>query len=107
MARALRSSLTVAALVAVVLAGNACQLSRGPATVRYAETTASVEPSAAATQSAAPDPAVEPAPPIVTQPLNESQAQALEAELEAIERELDALDLPTDSDFEGIESALP
>jgi ABC-type Zn uptake system ZnuABC Zn-binding protein ZnuA len=40
-------------------------------------------------------------------PLDEQQAAALEAELRAIERELDKLDLPSDQDFEGIESELP
>jgi len=40
-------------------------------------------------------------------PLDEEQAAALESELKAIERELDSLDLPSDKDFEGIESDLP
>jgi len=39
--------------------------------------------------------------------LDDSQAKALESELEAIERELEQLDLPSDKDFEGIESELP
>jgi hypothetical protein len=39
--------------------------------------------------------------------LDATQAKALEAELKAIERELDQLDLPSDSDFSGIESELP
>ena len=42
-----------------------------------------------------------------SQSLNATQAKALEAELKAIERELDQLDLPSDSDFSGIESELP
>ncbi len=95
MARALRSSIAMIVLAAALLAGTGCRSSQVPAAVPSAETTVTVEASAGVEATAAPE------------PLAESQAKSLEAELEAIEKELDALDLPSDSDFEGIEGALP
>ncbi len=59
-----------------------------------------LDPAGDSAANSVPDPAAAPS-------LTASQAKALEAELKAIERELDQLDLPSDSDFSGIESELP
>lgn len=107
MARVARSSIFAFVLAAVVLSGVGCRASQDPAAVSRlvdgqttATATQTASPSAVATQ------APQPAQPRI-ESLDATQAKALEAELKAIERELDQLDLPSDSDFSGIESQLP
>jgi len=113
MTRALRSSLIALVLAAVVVSGAACRFFQAPATsLRLeAETTAAVTASGSAEATRAAEvtqaAAAAAAEPAAIVPLDEDQAAALESELKAIERELDSLDLPSDKDFEGIESDLP
>lgn len=109
MARALRSSIAALALVAVVVGGVSCRSSQDPAASLRPQLNASSETTASASGATT---SVDPVPGAVADPaaapsLNATQAKALEAELKAIERELDQLDLPSDSDFSGIESELP
>jgi len=100
MARALTSSIACVALSAVVLLGAGCQSPRG-LQEPSAGPTSSGESTAASAATGIPEPTA------VATPLDESQAEALEAELKAIESELDSMDLPSDNDFKDIEGALP
>ncbi len=100
-----RPVLLITCALALGLSGCGRSAERVVAPSATAETTASVDataaPSAAATSApAGEDPDGPPA------PIRSTEAEALENELKAIERELESLDMPSDSDFQDIEGSL-
>jgi len=103
------SGMIVVLAVALALAASGCtqgaQRANAPSDSSGAPASAIAPPSAtsdAAESAAQPDDELA----VGSVPIDAAEAQKLEQELIAIERELESLDMPSDSDFEGIEGSL-